>query len=317
MAAPPPPAPIPPDDVILTCIFSYILRNRSFPNLDGEHGMIDFVRNYLRSNVDPQLVSQRMSSLQVEYLVRRQMLERERGVRLELLPFQVQQRYALSQLVWSHCRFTDSDPSQDQTNQANSSTAAGIHHSDTHTSAAENAPEMSYSSTHQTNTNITVSPNPRTSRLTYQDLVRASSSTTKRQLFGKLNQPGGDGDTPAAPAAQDIHILTEMIAYSEVNNGVYPYVSAERMSNFVKIWLRSDADPGQIGKRIQELREMYVMYLVTNYNNDVGGKGKGKAVYSDSPVDILLLDLSNKLWQHEFGNPNDDSGFGKSSGYKS
>ncbi|KAL3530117.1 hypothetical protein ACH5RR_009439 [Cinchona calisaya] len=54
-------------------------------------------------------------------------------------------------------------------------------------------------------------------------------------------------------------------------------------------------------------------YLMMNNNNDEGGK----PAYSNSPDDRLLLDLSKKLWHHEFGNVNDDPGAGKSSDDKS
>ncbi|KAL3530114.1 hypothetical protein ACH5RR_009436 [Cinchona calisaya] len=313
MAAPP--APIPSDIEILKAIHTYFLRNRSYPYFDGELGTTEFVRNFLHSNVDPQLVRQRMNTLQEEYLARRHMLDRGRE-RPELWPLFDQQRYVLSHLVWSGSHYSDSDTTPDetnvvdQTNQATSSRAAGIHHSDdsdNHTStptptptgfasAAENTPEKSYSAdqsnstnnvssdentpaksssaAHQTNTNTIVSPNPVSSLSRNFNDPATSSMTKRRRLFENL---------PTTTAAQDINILTKMVEYSEseTNYKVYPYVG------FVRNWVHSDAEPGEIGKRIQELRKR------------------------------LLLDLSKKLWHHEFGNPNDESGTSKSSDDKS
>ncbi|KAL3530231.1 hypothetical protein ACH5RR_009553 [Cinchona calisaya] len=362
----PPPAPIPSDRDIMKGIVKYFLRNRSFPYDVGDHGMIDFVRNYLRSNdADPQQVRQRANNLHEQYLAARHMLQL-RQARLQSWPLEDQKKYLLANFVWDggDC-YSDSIHGRqdvDLTNQASSSRAAGIHHSDSDTPmpTAENTPEKSYSTSlfsdentpqkssssarrgihhsdsytpmldpstventpetsyaaHQSNTdtNIVVvssdSPNQSSSRISKD---YASSSTTKRRrLFEDLNQQGGDRDT-IATTAQDINILTKMVEYSEANNKVYPYVSAETWSDFVKNWLHSDADPGEVGKRIQELREMYGKYLILSNNNDQGGK----PVYSDSPDDRLLLDLSKKLWPHEFGSPNDDSAGGKSRDDKS
>ncbi|KAL3530233.1 hypothetical protein ACH5RR_009555 [Cinchona calisaya] len=343
MAAPPP-APIPPDLDILRGIVKYFWRNRSFPSDVGEHGMIDFVRNYLRSNdADPQQVRQRVDYLQQQYLAARHMLQLGQA-RLESWPVEDQKKYGIAHFVWDAGRhYSDSihgGQDVDQTNQASSSRAAGIHHSDSDTPmpTAENTPEKSYSSdrssntyfsfdeitpqkssssaAHQSNTNTNIvvvspdSPNQSSSRISKDD---ASSSTTKRRrLFEDLNQQGGDRDTTAT-AAQDINILSKMVEYSEANNKVYPYVSAETWSDFVKNWLHSEADPGEASKRIQELRDMYGKYLILNNNNDQGRK----PVYSDSPDGRLLLDLSKKLWQHEFGNPDDDSAGGNQSEVRS
>ncbi|KAL3530228.1 hypothetical protein ACH5RR_009550 [Cinchona calisaya] len=118
--------------------------------------------------------------------------------------------------------------------------------------------------------------------------VTSGLSNPGSSSLENLNQQGGD--TPASAARDDINILTKMVAYYKANNEVYPSVSAERLADFVKNWLISDAEPVQVGKRIQELREMYGEYLIYN-NNDEGGK----QVYSDSPDGRLLSELSKKL----------------------
>ncbi|KAL3530191.1 hypothetical protein ACH5RR_009513 [Cinchona calisaya] len=367
------PAPIPSDAEILIGIHEYLSENQAFPNQEGEVGMTVFVQNYLLSNTDPQLVRQRMDTLQREYMATRHMLQGPQTQPLwPSLPRERQRIYALCHRVWYQSHLSDSDTTSadetsfsvsgppvfhnsssldesssihgrqdvdhqsspvDQTNQATSS-RAGIHHSyhsDHHTptpnrnpSAAENTPEKSYSAD-QSNTVSSAEYTPGTSssavRQSSINIVSsdspnrgsskdsASSSRTRRRLFEDLNQQGGD---TTAASAQDINILTKMVAYSEANNEVYPNVSAERLSEFVRNWLHSDADPGEVGKRIQELREMYAKYLMNNNHDEAG-----KPVYSDSPDDRLLLDLSKKLWHHEFGNPNDDSAGGNSSGDKS
>ncbi|KAL3530232.1 hypothetical protein ACH5RR_009554 [Cinchona calisaya] len=335
MAAPPSPAPIPSDLDILRSIAKYFLRNRSFPYDVGEHGMIDYVRNYLRSDdADPQQVRQRVNNLQEQYLATRHTMHLGQAG-LESLPLEDLQKYAIAHFLWDggdhHSDSVRGRQDVDQTNQASSSRAAGIHHSDSDTAMAtaenipeksssadrssntyfssdENTPQKSSSTAHQSNTNANIvvissdSPNQSSSRISKD---YASSSTTKRRQ-------GGDTDTTTI-AAQDINILTKIVEYSEANNKVYPYVSAETRSDFFKNWLHSDADPGEVGKRIQELREMYGKYLILNNHKDEGGK----PVYSDSPDGRLLLDLSKKLWQHEFGNPNADSAGGKSRDDKS
>ncbi|KAL3530119.1 hypothetical protein ACH5RR_009441 [Cinchona calisaya] len=303
----PPPGPIPSDTEILNGIHEYLMENRSFPNQDGELGMNVFVHNYLHSNADPQLVRQRMNTLQVV----RHMLQRPPQPLWPLLPHERQQKFAL-------CQRLRRQP----------------HISDSHTTSADETsltgPPLSYNSTSLDESNSIhglrdvdqSSPLDQTNQATCSraphtptpnpSSEKSYTMTTRGRLFENLNQRG-DRDTTAA--AQDINILTKMVAYSEANNNIYPYVSAERLSKFVKNWLLSDADPGEIGKRIQKLREMYGKYLILNNNNDEDGNGK--PVYSDSTDDRSLLDLSKKLWHDEFGNPNDDSGGGNSSGDQS
>ncbi|KAL3530229.1 hypothetical protein ACH5RR_009551 [Cinchona calisaya] len=314
-----------------------------------------FVNSYLRSNADPELVRQRIDNLEVYYMARRHMLERGRD-RAEIWPLPVQEIYALSHRLWSECRYSESETNEDETNlygppvfhdstsldepssvhgrqvvdQTNQASTSRTHHShdfDTPTpnpspSAAENSPEKSYSAHRSNNTNVSPdedtsqtsssSDQSNTSTIVSSNSVSfpsrnskdsaTSSMTKRRRLFKNL----------PTTTAQDINILTKMAEYSKANNEVYPSVSAKRLSDFVKNWLHNDADPGQVGKRIQELREMYGKYLMNN-NNDEGGR----PVYSDSLDDRLLLDLSKKLWHPEFGNPNDDSSGGNSSGDKS
>ncbi|KAL3530235.1 hypothetical protein ACH5RR_009557 [Cinchona calisaya] len=387
MAAPPPPAPIPSDTEILNRIYTYKHINGSEPKEDGEVGMEVFVRIYLHSNADPQLVRQRINTLDEQYMARRHMLERGRE-RAEDWPRLDQEIFALSHRLWYNCRYSESDTTEDETNlsgpplsndstsldepssihrrqhvdhqsspldQTNQASTSRTYHSDdlvlqhmwhrdikaanvlldtpttnpnpnsnpnSNPSDAENTPERSYSADVSNNTNVSPdedtpqnysSADQSNTNTTVSKDSASSSMTKRRRLFDNLNQQGGDRDTTAAPAAQDINILTRMVTYSEANNGVYPSVSAETLSEFVKNWLHSDADPGEVGKRIQELREMYGKYLMMNNNDDEGGK----PVYSDSRDDRLLLDLSKKLWHHEFGNPNDDSAGGKSSDDKS
>ncbi|KAL3530234.1 hypothetical protein ACH5RR_009556 [Cinchona calisaya] len=310
----PPPATIASDLDILRGIRAYSLCNTSFPYDDGEEGMIDFVCTYLQSDdADLQQVRHRMYNLREQYLLTRHTLW-SRQDRPESLPLVDQEKFKISHFLWERERYSDSDTPTPNPSSPEKSYSAD-ESNNTNASSDVNSPGNPSSPAHQSNTdtNIVVSsdsPNQSSSRISKD---YASSSTTKRQrLFEDLNQQGGDRDTTAT-AAQDINILTKMVEYSEANNKVYPYISAEILSDFVKNWLHTDADPGQVGKRIQELHEMYSKYLILDNNNDEGGK----PVYSDSPDDRSLFDLSKKLWHHEFGNANDDSGGGKSSGAKS